>query len=179
MRVDPNRTLYRPIVDSNDRLLEDERTYVERVALLLPNFPADVLGQWFFDHWMQITDNAWLDLPSLRFANIAWETGEVPLQNFGHEELLRNRVRYFESEQSLPDRFCRLLRYMTTEGSWPRPIIVLDTETHLAERPAWLSEGRYHLLGGHNRVAAFRYLRERVPLQPLHRIWLVSREPAI
>jgi hypothetical protein len=146
------------------------------MAAILPHFPADVLGQWFFDHWMQIEDNAWLDLPSLRFAKVGWATSDIPLENFGHEELLANRLRYCERQEHLPDRFSRLLHYMASSGTWPRPIVVLDTETPLTERPQWLSPGRYHLLEGHNRVAAFRYLRKSLHLQPLHLVWLVSRD---
>jgi hypothetical protein len=179
MSADSSRMMYRPLVDSDDRLLEDEARYVKRMAALLPHFPADALGQWFFDHWMQIGDNEWLDYPSLRFTDICWATTEVPLETFGHEELLTNRVRYFRSEPDLPSRYSRLLEYMTNHGTWPRPIIVLDTKCNLPDRPPWFSEGPYHLLEGHNRVAAFRYLRGRVRLQPSHQVWLVSRESSL
>jgi hypothetical protein len=159
--------MYRPLADSDDRLLEDEVGYVKRMAAVLPHFPPDVLGQWFFDHWMHY--------PSLRFTDTYWATTEVPLEHFGHEELLTNRVRYFKSEPDLPCRYSRLLEYMTKHGTWPRPIIVLDTKSNLPERPEWLSDGPYHLLEGHNRVAGIRYLRGRVHLRPSHHVWLVSR----
>jgi hypothetical protein len=178
MSSDSDRNTYRPRVDSNDRLLEDEPSYVRRMAAVLPHFPADVLGQWFFDHWMQIGDNSWMDYPSLRFTDVRWTTSEVPIEDFGHEELLASLVRYFESESDLPKRHSRLLAYMTSEGTWPRPIIVLDTKTNLRDRPPWLSNGPYHLLEGHNRVAGIRYLRDRVHPRPSHSVWVVSREPA-
>lgn len=166
------------MVDSHDRLLEDESRYAARMADVLPHFPADVLGQWFYDHWMQIGDNSWLDYPSLRFELVEWSLNDIPRDNFGHEELLQSRARYFIEENDLPERFRRLLEYITANGTWPRPIIVLDTTTSLVERPVWLTDGRYHLLEGHNRVAGLRLLGQSVNLLPSHKVWLVTRASA-
>jgi hypothetical protein len=148
------------------------------MAALLPNFPPDVLGQWFYDHWMQIGDNSWLDYPSLIFELQDWSFEAIPRDQFGHEELLTSRARYFAEEIDLPERFTRLLDYIRANGTWPRPIIVLDTATQLLERPVWLSSGPYNLLEGHNRVAGLRYLQRSITPLPTHKVWLVSRPSA-
>lgn len=179
MNSDSDNRSYRPLLDINDRLLENEQAYATRMAPKLPHFPADVLGQWFYDHWMQIGDYSWLDYKALRFKQVHWTTEQVPKDRFGHEELLSSRVQYFRNTTPLPERFSRLLLYMERNGTWPRPIIVLDTQSELPERPAWLARGPYHLLEGHNRVAGLRYLMGRFAIQPSHAVWIASREPAL
>jgi len=42
--------LYQPILNPSGSLAETVEDYCVRIGSLLPNFPHQVLSQWFFDH---------------------------------------------------------------------------------------------------------------------------------
>ena len=63
------KDMYFPKRSSSDEYLETVEGYRERMQRILPNFPEDVISQWFYRHCRQDIDNyAWLNYPTLQFA---------------------------------------------------------------------------------------------------------------
>src|SRR3989304_2895075 len=71
------KKVYRPYLDDSNNSVESSEQYCDRIQKLLPNFPKEVLKQWFFEHWGQIDDYAWLEFSSLRFKQETWLTDMV------------------------------------------------------------------------------------------------------
>ena len=166
---------YRPLRDSDGEVIEPETVYVGRVSSLLSNFPPDVLGQWFYDHHQQFEDDyGWLGFERLSFRLAYWRTDEIPTHDFGHDELLRDRVGYFRDVDEKSQRHDRLWRYTCERGTWPRPIIVLHNPDGRLHFPNGLALGApFHLLEGHNRVAALSAAAGAgVALTDAHAVWM-------
>jgi hypothetical protein len=172
---DPDFRL-RPLLDAAEFPAESPDEYVARVGPLLPNMPADVLQQWFYEHWIQFeADYGWLGFTSLTFELAELATDQVPEADFGHEELLVSRTGFFERKSPFTPRMERVWRYMSEHGTWPRPVIVLENSRGSVPFPFGGGHGRpYHLIEGHNRVSCFRaFRRQGRHLAARHHMWLV------
>ncbi len=155
---------------------EDESAYARRIKEAhLPNFPEDVLIQWFHRSYPHFQDYAFLDFQTLQFDEKPqlWKTEEIPGREvFEDETLCDNRAWHFSSGKYRT----WVMSYMLEHGTWPRPIILLHVpEKCVAPWGAPLKRP-YHLLEGQTRLAVFTVLRERGELLDQHPIWVVKKE---
>lgn len=167
----------RPLIGADDQPVESEPEYLARVGPLLPNVPPDVLGQRFYDHWRQIDEWRWLDLPRLRFELAEWSTSFFRENDLGDAEGVAGRVNYFRTTDDLALRFRRLLEYIEARGTWPRPVVVLDTRSPFPWLPGWMERDAFQLLEGHHRLAALRALADTPAMQEQHKVWVVTYMP--
>jgi hypothetical protein len=156
---------------------EPEGDYVKRLKKLLPNFPEDVLGQWFYDHSQQIKNWQWLDFHTVNVAAMTWQTAEVPLRNIGRdkEKWVSNYAEHYAHHQPPHPRFQRIVEHFSVCGTWPRPVIYLANPSGVLISPSGVPCGRpYHLVEGHHRIAVFAYFKHRGQLREAHQVWLVT-----
>src|SRR3990172_4698219 len=114
---------YAPIFDYEKYELEDKNLYLRRVRPLLPNFPVEVLLQWFYDHPQQVGGHEWLDYPSLKFQISEWTTDEVPTHNYGNTGAVETYMYHFFEEGTRTSRTAKLSEYFQKHGTWPVPPI--------------------------------------------------------
>lgn len=176
-----DRGSLRPYLDHAEHPIESDADYAARIQNLLPQFPSDVLGQWFFDHWQQAAEwTQWLDYNVLEFSLQEWPTASIPLNDFGYEELLSGHLNRLTHGDLVTPRDERIIEYFVVHGTWPRPVIVLDSAQPMRARPPWMGSGRYYLLEGHHRVAVFRFaLANGWKLQATHKLWLTASRTAV
>ena len=107
------------------QFLESDSTYAERIRSRLPNFPAEVISQWFYEHPQAIERYCWLDFPNLHF-----EAGNVGADVLSLSCLKSNptvtqyRDHFLGENQSR--RMERLAQYIALHGTWPVPPIMLS-----------------------------------------------------
>ena len=90
---------YSPIVTPDNVPSETVEEYCRRMRPLLPNFPAEVLSQWFFDHWSQIDDYAWLGFDRLRFDRREWTSEQIMQSGIQENDSIQ-----IDHRQSYPQR---------------------------------------------------------------------------
>lgn len=160
---------------------EGAEEYAARVGALLPNFPADVLIQWFHRHPNAIHRFSRLGLERLEFSEERWFGSEIPkaeaFENPGDYAMLQKGARHggYKNEW--------LLEQMRVCGTWPCPPIFLANPKggEVYSLPYGDHTGRdsvrcrqpWHLLEGHHRLA---YL-PLVTTGGIHRVWVARRTP--
>ena len=69
------KDIYFPKRSLSDAYLESVEEYCKRMKKILPNFPAEVLSQWFYRHTkLDINDYAWLDYRTITFFKEEWSS---------------------------------------------------------------------------------------------------------
>ncbi|MBQ2905197.1 MAG: hypothetical protein IJE54_01250 [Peptococcaceae bacterium] len=148
--------------------------FIEKARPFLPHFPDDVLEQWVYENFSIFSsEDRWeIGYDRLRFSEVmitsemVWDIYDLPNYydaGIGYAEICEKTLVTMLSD------------YMLANGTWPRPIIVLDTENSNADgeyeylRP-------YHLLEGHRRLVYLkRMLDSGLAVQEHHTIWKVIR----
>jgi hypothetical protein len=145
---------------------------------LLPNFPAEVLSQWFFDHWSQIDDYAWLGFDRLRFDRREWTSEQIMQSGIQENDSIQIDHRHFEKGILAP-RIERIACFFDANGTWPVPPIFLDNTDNDITRPdGWRLTTPYHLLEGSHRAAIFWTYHSRGALVSSHFLWVSTLEDA-
>ncbi|WP_395350100.1 hypothetical protein [Variovorax sp. UC122_21] len=162
-----------PRLGRADAPLESPEQYARRVQAALPNFPASVITQWFFDHSDVIEEYAWLQYESLRFECV--ELSESDLRRpclARHETVAQYRNHFLRGNTS--QRMSRIAQYMREFGTWPIPPIVLDNPDGAIVASWGLKYSTpYELLEGHHRLAVLYALH--LEAAGPHQVWLVRR----
>lgn len=145
-----------PVFDYKTLEFEDKSKYLDRILKLLPNFPKEVIIQWFYDHPQQVHDHEWLEYNNLKFELTVFGTDQIPLTDFGNTGAVETyRYNYFVNGVTNSRRE-KLESYFQKHGTWPVPPIFLKNEKCNLKYPHGLPCGKpLHLLEGHNRMAFF------------------------
>lgn len=165
--------------DPQDNWLETEDEYIDRVKKLLPNFPEEVIEIWFCEHNSQVEGFAKYPLEKLKFELTIFSTNDLPLENNGADfkvakniEQLRNS-KYQKNMKSNNWPMQRIKDYIFDNGTWPRPIIMLDNKDYLYPEHEGYPSGRpYHLMEGYRRVAVLKFYRNDANLNAIHKAWV-------
>lgn len=169
-------SIYAPRFDYNKYELEDRAEYLSRIQPLLPNFPKEVIVQWFYDHNQQVEEYEWLDYPSLAFSQESWKTEQVPVKDFGNVDAARTYMYHFFAKGLRTSRTLRLALYFEKFGTWPVPPVFLENQDGNLQFPHRLPCGTpYHLIEGHNRMALFLGYKQRIKLADSHAVYVVRR----
>jgi len=168
--------MYTPIFDYNRYEPEDIGLYLERALKHLPNFPKEVIIQWFYDHPQQIDEHKWLGYEKLKFELLKWKTDEVPITDFGNTDAVETYMyNYFERGISTSRRD-RIESYFNEHGTWPVPPIFLENLNGDLEYPHGFPCGKpYHLLEGHNRMAFFIKYKKLKKLSETHLVYIAEK----
>lgn len=153
--------------------LESQTGYALRVQRLLPNFPEQVITQWFRDHHDIIEQHAGLDYPSLCFELTSFGPSELHLPCLAeHPTVVQYRNHFLQGVDS--PRMKRLAEYMTKHGTWPAPPLIFDNpDGRFVAAWGFKYLRPYDLLEGHHRMAVL-YALGKHTLGP-HEVWLVQR----
>lgn len=162
-----------PLRDDLGDPLESPEAYASRAQRLLPNFPEQVLTQWFQDHSGVIEEHAGLNYRSLQFELATFGPNELQLPCLAqHPTVVQYRDYFLQGVDS--QRTKRLAKYIQENHTWPVPPLVFDNPDgrFVASWGLRYSEP-YDLLEGHHRMAVLYALGEH--LQGSHQVWLVQR----
>lgn len=81
--------LYEPKVNNIGEYLESVDEYFLRMRSVLPNFPKEVLIQWFYEHWNDIDNFAWLNFEKLNFECARWSASEILSSGTADHEVIK------------------------------------------------------------------------------------------
>ncbi len=163
---------YCPILKPSGHLAETVEEYCERMWTLLPRFPPEVLSQWFYDHWSQIDQYAWLDYSSLRFALEDWTSDQVMGSGIQDNASIQIDRRHFHEGVTNED-IERIARHFGSQGTWPVPPVFLANHEATIVRPdGWKLTSPFHLLEGHHRCGLFWHFFDQEALCGAHDVWV-------
>ena len=164
-------------MNEGEFIVEAESAYVARVAERLPNFPASVILQLFYDHPQRLEDFALLGFENLCFKLVELQPDVLASTGLrGHETVVQYSSYAKQGHFTDSPRYSRLLAYIKEHLTWPVPPILVDNREgqfpKLPGRPPWSSP--YDLLEGHHRLAFVYALG--LHANTGHTAWLVSTE---
>ena len=165
---------YRPNLNDSDCYKESPEQYCSRMHVLLPNFPSEVLIQWFYRHWIHIDEYAWLEYKSLAFQKVLWTANEVISSGIKEKHTVQIDHQHYETGL----RYSRqesIIAHFESTGTWPIPPIFLKNICAKISFP----DGRqctkpYHLIEGHHRAAIFWSYYDRSKVKSQHHVWMVN-----
>jgi hypothetical protein len=162
-----------PVRNDLDDPVEPPSIYARRVQSLLPNFPEQVITQWFYEHEGVIEQRAGLDYSSLQFEEVAFGERELQLPCLAeHETVVQYRNHFLGFNTSR--RMQRLADYIQAHGTWPvAPIVLNNSDGQFVESWGFKYSVPYDLLEGHHRMAVLYALGKHKRGQ--HLVWLVTR----
>ncbi|HZF11529.1 MAG TPA: hypothetical protein VFE33_22295 [Thermoanaerobaculia bacterium] len=162
-------------VNDHEEAVESPCGYAQRLQRLLPNFPRDVIVQWFFEHRLTILQDSWLPYRNLCFKKIELLNSELSRSDFSTDPL----VEYYEERITAgnPDeRLARIHQFFVQNKTWPVPPLVLYNPGNTVVAPQGMQcDSPYHLLEGRHRLAVLRTLRS-AQLNESHTLWLATME---
>lgn len=162
-----------PFRDDLGNPTESPSIYAARVQRLLPNFPEQVLAQWFQDHSGVIEAHSGLDYCSLRFQLASIGPTELQLPCLAENPTVVQYRDYF-LQGLYSDRMKRLSDFIEEHHTWPIPPLVFDNPDGRFVASWGLKYSRpYDLLEGHHRMAVLYALGKHT--QRSHQVWLVQR----
>jgi len=169
------RQHYGPKLSKSDSCLESREEYARRAQRLLPHFPEEVLSQWFYDHWPQIDDYAWLEYPMLRFVKAIWSSNQVMESGIERNSSILIDKKNFE-DGVVSDPIQRIAGSFETAGTWPvSPIFLANLRGDQSFPNGYRCTSPYHLIEGHHRAAIFMVFFERGALVQTHQVWVATR----
>lgn len=161
-------------MDSSGFRSESADDYASRIGTVLPHWPKEVLIEWFWRHFNDIGDYAFLDFSSFRFSRQEWQLERIP----GREAFRDPRFydNFSDIEQRAKYPYDWLARYMMEHGTWNTPVILLANSRELTGGPnCWTIRAPNHLLEGHRRLSFLGGLRQLGKACPKHEVWIVER----
>ena len=168
------RGRYRPRLTAHDEYAESRVQYCERMARLLPNFPAEVLTQWFYEHWADIDRYAWLEFQRLVFERTNWSTWQVLASGVKENQSVGIDQRHYETGVRGP-RIERIVEFLESSGTWPvAPVFLENIAGDVAQPDVLRLTAPYHLLEGHHRVALLCVFATRNAVVARHEVWVAS-----
>lgn len=165
---------YLPYEGYDKELTETGEQYAKRIhSEVLPNFPEEVLIEWF--HWQPrvIEDYAFLNFEKMKFERQVWKVEDLPgREAFRSETDFDHLSSVFE--QRLRDKNW-LADNMNRHGTWPTPIILLDNRSGELKFPEGDKLKKpYHLLEGHTRRSFLSVLQADARALEEHEVFVVS-----
>lgn len=147
--------------------------FLRKASRVLPKFPEDVLNQWPYEDFRSFLNgySKGIEYNRFLFSLEKWETKKI-LKVLDPESFYEKGVGMHIIDGTLKTP---LIEYMQRHLTWPRPIIVLDTDN--SERGEYKYLSPYHLLEGHLRLVYFRRLYDAgKALIPQHEVWVVRQK---
>lgn len=155
---------------------ENPNSYALRIKnSYLPNWPTEVLIEWFYRHNPQLERYSFLGFERFIFERQSWELNEIPDQDcFDNPAVWDDIVAGFKTSPTSKDW---VAKYIFDHGTWSTPIVMLDNRCVTAGGKLVESlKGPFHLLEGHHRLAFLVTMRGKVWLKDYHDVWVVRLE---
>lgn len=162
-----------PIRDDLGEPTESAEEYASRVQRLLPNFPNQVISQWFQEHDGVIEQHASLNYRTLKFELTTLGPAELNLPCLAEHATVVQYRDYFLKGVKTP-RMTRLVQFIQEHHTWPVPPLIFDNPDGKFEiRAGFKYSIPYDLLEGHHRMAVLYALQKHN--QGRHKVWLIKR----
>jgi len=166
----------RPRSSANGECTESESSYSRRVQEILPSSPMEVIVQWFYEHWEDISRYAWLGFSRFRFVNQLWSSQAVVESGIRENPSVRIDHRHY-LKGNTSTRITRIVDFFQQHGTWPvRPVFLENQTDNLVHANGHRLTCPYHLLEGHHRAALFWAFHDEGKPQPEHGVWVASIE---
>lgn len=157
-----------PLENERGRNPAAQEAYLTRGSPLLPNFPKEILIDWFQEQPFAAQKWAFLDVTKLE-----WSRESLTLPGaeifWGGKSQLNRLVKDITWERPW------VYKHVQENGTWTAPPIILKASglVYLQNPPQPLN-APLHLAEGFHRVAAAHALSATVNLRPLHEFWVGS-----
>lgn len=152
--------------------MESSIKYGNRIRKFLPKFPQEVLEQWFYEHWSQIDDYAWLEYELLEFEKMLWTAKDVIESGIKDNQTVQIDHRHFENGHRY-QRQERIIDHFELTGTWPiAPIFLENIHGKIKFPDGRLCTSPYHLIEGHHRAAIFWGYYDRKKVKSQHYAWI-------
>lgn len=169
--------VYFPKRSSSDEYLETVDEYCTRMKNVLPNFPDEVLSQWFYRHCrLDIDDYAWLNYSTLKFNKEEWTSEKILSAGVKDNERVQINKKQFEAgDKTL--RKERIESYFTLHHTWPiAPILLHNPNDDMSLPNGCTCTSPYHLIDGNNRLGIFLSLFDNCSIDKhqMHFVWIAT-----
>ena len=176
-RVTHKKHIFRflPYEDKDRAIVETSTEYAQRLkTTVLPNFPEEVLIEWFHWHPIVIEEYGFLGFESLQFDHQLWRLDQLPgREAFRSPSICDHLMSTFE--QRLKEGNW-LASHMAINGTWNTPILLLENSNGDLEFPdGEKMKVPYHLLEGHTRLSFLIALRALGKARDSHAVWIVRK----
>ena len=163
---------FKPKLNRSDDYEETAEHYCRRMRSILPNFPDEILSQWFYRHWSGTDDYAWLGYDRLRFKNQQWSSHDIMSSGIQISEAIQ--IDHSHHENGIgADREVSIQRYFDTCRTWPVPPVFLANPHGNIVRPdGFRLTHPYHVLDGNHRAAIFWSYYDSGALANDHLVWI-------
>ena len=157
--------------DEHGQPLESKTAYCNRVLSALPNFPPEVIQQWFFEHSDTLINNGWLNFRALQFQRYTLTTEQIDQPCFNENIFVARILR--RHELSDDERTIRLIDFVAKNGTWPVPPVILWHPDAIVNTD-WgaVCATPFHLLEGHHRIATLLMCLRFPTTIREHHVWL-------
>jgi len=166
--------LYEPKLNKVGEYVESQKEYYLRIRKILPNFPEEVLIQWFYDHWNDIDNFAWLEFQKLNFEVVKWSVPAILASGIECNEEIKT-YKYNFVNGSYSERMKSIATFFQNYGTWPiAPLLLKNVDGNFRYPNGFPCNSPYHPLEGLHRYAIFFAYQNKPFVQKIHKIWLVG-----
>jgi hypothetical protein len=165
------KTRFSPKLGGNELPIESVAAYVKRMhATLLPNFPAEVLEEWFHRHWDSVDEYDSIPFERLVFRQEKWTVNQIPKREAYRDPSFFDELSdYSHFPWRLANKHDWLLWYMKEHGTWNSPPILFEnTDDHFPKE----IHSPWHLLEGHRRVGLLHALASQGLTKDEHPVFI-------
>lgn len=121
----------RPHTDEQDQPTESPAQYCDRVRAVLPNFPDEVICQFFYDHDSNVEHHAWLNYSSVSFQSSLFSQAQLQLPCFSAHPAITQYAEHFVNGNT-SKRMSDIAAHFKTSGTWPvAPIVLANPDSEL------------------------------------------------
>jgi len=171
------KEIYLPKRSSSDEYLETIDEYCKRMKDMLPNFPDEVLSQWFYKHHrLDIDDYAWIDYSTLQFKKEEWGSEKIFSSGIKDNERVQINKKQFEmGDKTL--RKDEIENYFTQHHTWPiAPILLHNPNDDMSLPNGYKCTSPYHPIDGNHRLGVFISLFENslIDKEKTHFVWIAK-----
>lgn len=169
------KEIYLPKRSSLDVDLETIDEYCKRMKGILPNFPDEVLSQWFYRHHrLDIDDYAWIDYPTLQFKKEEWSSEKIFSSGVKNNERVQINKKQFEMGVKTPHTD-EIKNNFTQHNTWPiAPILLYNPNDDMYLPNGYKCTSPYHPIDGNHRLGIFISLFENslIDKEKTHFVWI-------
>ena len=173
------KDIYFPKRSSSDEYLENAKEYCKRMKIILPNFPAEVLSQWFYRHpKLAINDYAWLDYTTIKFFKKEWSSDLILSSGIANNKSVQIDKRNFE--KNIKNSFTESIEaYFLKYNTWPiAPILLYNPDGNLCSPYGYKYSSPYHPVDGYHRLGIFLSLFKKslIDKNKTHFLWIINTD---
>jgi hypothetical protein len=167
-----------PFIDKNNEVIEDAKEYAARIKnSSLPNFPEEILMEWFHRQDNTIEEYSFLDFENLQFERETWDIKDIPgREAYRFESDFDHFIKEFNHWLATKAKDNWLAHYMYNHGTWNSPIILIENHDGELSFPNqdYLNQP-YHLLEGHHRRSYLSRLNDLGKAKAKHDVFIARK----